>query len=106
MAQATCLLGGWLLPFAFFELAVNFRFFPPKPALMQQPLPPFSLSGSPNVPELLTQLRCTLAVSTCQAGKVIFIRARDEKNLMQLRWATSATTARQTRSMTYKSCQA
>lgn len=51
---------------------------------MQQPLPPFSLSCSPNVPELLTQLGCTLAVSTYQAGKVILISARDTENLVQL----------------------
>jgi uncharacterized protein (TIGR03032 family) len=51
---------------------------------MQQPLPPFSLSCTPNVPELLTQLRCTLAVSTYQAGKVIMISARDTENLVQL----------------------
>ena len=49
-----------------------------------QPLPPFSCIYSPNVPELLTQLGCTLAISTYQAGKVIFISPKDEEYLVQL----------------------
>jgi len=49
-----------------------------------QPLPPFSCTYSPNVPELLMQLQCTLAVSTYQAGKVIFISPKDEEYLVQL----------------------
>lgn len=51
---------------------------------MSQPLPPFSCTYSPNVPELLQQLNCTLAISTYQAGKVIMISAKDANNLVQL----------------------
>lgn len=49
-----------------------------------QPLPPFSCTYSPNVPELLHQMRCTLAISTYQAGKVVFLSARDTEKLIQL----------------------
>ncbi|MCB0641414.1 MAG: TIGR03032 family protein [Phaeodactylibacter sp.] len=49
-----------------------------------QPLPPFSCTYSPNVPELLHQLHCTLAISTYQAGKVVFISAKDNEKLVQL----------------------
>jgi uncharacterized protein (TIGR03032 family) len=49
-----------------------------------KPLPPFSCTYSPNVPELLRQLNITLAISTYQAGKVIFISAVDDENLIQL----------------------
>lgn len=48
------------------------------------PKPPFSCSYSPNLPELLLQLNCTLVISTYQAGKVIFISAKDEHSLVQL----------------------
>ena len=51
---------------------------------MNQPLPPFSCTYSPNIPELLTQLNCTLAISTYQAGKIIFISPKDEEYLVQL----------------------
>ncbi len=47
-------------------------------------MPPFSCTYSPNVPELLRQLNITLAISTYQAGKVIFISAVDDENLIQL----------------------
>ncbi|MGB0523283.1 MAG: TIGR03032 family protein [Flammeovirgaceae bacterium] len=49
-----------------------------------QPLPPFSCTYSPNIPELLMQLQCTLAISTYQAGKVIFISPKDHEYLVQL----------------------
>lgn len=49
-----------------------------------QQLAPFSCSYTPNVPELLTQLNCSLAVSTYQAGKVIFLSPKDEERLIQL----------------------
>jgi uncharacterized protein (TIGR03032 family) len=49
-----------------------------------KPLAPFSCSYSPNVPELLTQLNCSLAVSTYQAGKVIFLSPKNEEKLIQL----------------------
>jgi uncharacterized protein (TIGR03032 family) len=48
------------------------------------PPPPFSCSYSPNLPELLMQLRCTIALSTFQAGKVIFLSPQDEETLVQL----------------------
>ncbi len=51
---------------------------------MSPPAPPFSCTYSPQVPELLYQLKCTIAVSTFQAGKVIFISAKDESSLIQL----------------------
>ena len=47
-------------------------------------MPPFSCSYSPQVPELLKQLGCTIVITTYQAGKVIFISAKDEHNLVQL----------------------
>ncbi|MEM6396211.1 MAG: TIGR03032 family protein [Bacteroidota bacterium] len=46
--------------------------------------PPFALRHSPQVPELLYQLGCTLAISTYQAGKVVLISAQDENKLIQL----------------------
>jgi len=52
--------------------------------MQKQPPAPFSCQYSPNLPELLTQLGCTIALTTYQAGKVIFISARDEDNLVQL----------------------
>lgn len=45
---------------------------------------PFTCSFSEGVPELLYNLRCTLAISTYQAGKVIFISARNKQALIQL----------------------
>jgi uncharacterized protein (TIGR03032 family) len=49
-----------------------------------QPLPPFSCSYTPNVPELLMQMHCTLAISTYQAGKVVFISPKNTEHLVQL----------------------
>ncbi|MFK7972124.1 MAG: TIGR03032 family protein [Bacteroidia bacterium] len=51
---------------------------------MQQPAPPFSLTFSPQLPELMFKLGITLAVSTYQAGKVIMISPRDQEYLVQL----------------------
>jgi len=51
---------------------------------MPQPLPPFSCTYSPNIPELLGQLNCTLALSTYQAGKVILLSATGAEDLVQL----------------------
>lgn len=50
----------------------------------QQSLAPFSLNYSPQVPELLYRLDCSLAISTYQAGKLIFISPKDENFLVQL----------------------
>jgi uncharacterized protein (TIGR03032 family) len=47
-------------------------------------LAPFSCSYTPNVPELLMKLNCSLAISTYQAGKVIFISPKNEDHLVQL----------------------
>jgi len=51
----------------------------------QQPaLAPFSMVYSPQIPELLMRLNCSLVVSTFQAGKLIFISPKDEHSLIQL----------------------
>lgn len=49
-----------------------------------QPLPPFACTYSPNVPELLKNLQCTIALSTYQAGKVVLLSSTDGKKLTQL----------------------
>lgn len=51
---------------------------------MKEPLPPFSCTYSPNVPELLNGLNISLALSTYQAGKVIFLSALNNEKLIQL----------------------
>jgi len=51
---------------------------------MSAPLPPFSCTFSPTAPEILHGLGATLAISTYQAGKVIFISAQDKDHLVQL----------------------
>lgn len=38
-----------------------------------QPPPPFACTYTPNVAELLTQLNCSIALTTYQAGKLIFL---------------------------------
>jgi len=53
-------------------------------AQSKTPLAPFSCRYSPQVPELLMQLNCTIAVSTYQAGKLVFISAKDQHSLVQL----------------------
>ncbi|MBI9105455.1 MAG: TIGR03032 family protein [Spirochaetales bacterium] len=45
---------------------------------------PFECSYTPNFPELLMQLDISLAVSTYQAGKVVFLSALNENQLIQL----------------------
>jgi uncharacterized protein (TIGR03032 family) len=50
---------------------------------MTEPVP-FSCTYSPNIAEILVQLNCTLAISTYQAGKVIFLSAISNHELMQL----------------------
>lgn len=52
--------------------------------LKKGPLSPFSCTYSANFPELLLQLNCSLAISTYQAGKIVFISAKDEHHLVQL----------------------
>ena len=51
---------------------------------MSKPLPPFSCTHSPNIPELLWQLNCTVAITTYQAGKVVLISAQNPEDLVQL----------------------
>lgn len=48
------------------------------------PPPPFSCTYSPNVSELLMQLGCTIAITTYQAGKLIFISSDGNNSLIQL----------------------
>lgn len=45
---------------------------------------PFSCTHSPNFPELLSKLNCTIVISTYQAGKVVFVSAADSERLVQL----------------------
>ncbi len=47
-------------------------------------LAPFSCTFSPQIPELLQKLKCSLAITTYQAGKVIFISPKDRDHLIQL----------------------
>ncbi len=49
-----------------------------------KPPPPFACTYSPNLPELIWQLNCTIAISTYQAGKVVFVSAKNEDELVQL----------------------
>jgi uncharacterized protein (TIGR03032 family) len=45
---------------------------------------PFTCSHSKNLPELLYNLNCTVAISTYQAGKVILISATNNNRIVQL----------------------
>lgn len=49
-----------------------------------KPPPPFSCTYTPNVAELLTQLGCTIAITTYQAGKLIFLSPQNTESLIQL----------------------
>jgi len=55
-----------------------------QPSNTPRSLAPFSCTFSPNLPELLTQLSCTIVISTYQAGKVVFISPKNEEELVQL----------------------
>ena len=44
----------------------------------------FTCTHSPNLPDLLQKLNCSLAISTYQAGKVVLISAVDNNRLIQL----------------------
>ncbi len=50
---------------------------------MQATLPPFSCTHTPEFPELLSELDCSLVLSTYQAGKVIIVSSNGE-SLRQL----------------------
>jgi len=47
-------------------------------------LSPFSSSYSPQLPELLLKLQCSIGISTYQAGKLLFISPKDENSLSML----------------------
>lgn len=49
-----------------------------------QPPPPFSCTFSPNIPELMQQMNISLAISTYQTGKVIFVSPKNRDELIQL----------------------
>lgn len=51
---------------------------------MSHQLPPFLCQYSPSFPALLQQLGCSLALSTYQAGKVVFVSPLNEQRLVQL----------------------
>ncbi len=43
------------------------------------PIAPFSANFSPQLPELLLSLNCTIALTTYQAGKLVFISPNPDK---------------------------
>ncbi|MEN8194492.1 MAG: TIGR03032 family protein [Bacteroidota bacterium] len=47
-------------------------------------LTPFSCQYTAQIPELLSRLNCSIAISTYQAGKLIFLSPKDENSLIQL----------------------
>lgn len=51
---------------------------------MNQPLPPFSITCTPSIPELLNDLNISLVLSTYQAGKLVLLSAPTKEKLMQL----------------------
>jgi uncharacterized protein (TIGR03032 family) len=51
---------------------------------MNKALAPFSCQYTPQIPELLLNLNCSIAISTYQAGKLIFISPKNEHELIQL----------------------
>ncbi|MFK7932990.1 MAG: TIGR03032 family protein [Saprospiraceae bacterium] len=54
------------------------------PAEATQNLTPFACTFTPNFPELLQHLGCSLALTTFQAGKVVLISAKNNEELVQL----------------------
>jgi len=50
----------------------------------QNNLAPFSCTYTPNLPELLVRLDCSIAISTFQAGKVVILSPENEENVLQL----------------------
>lgn len=50
----------------------------------QHPIAPFNCQYTPQIPELLLKLNCSIVISTFQAGKLIFLSPRDENSLVQL----------------------
>ena len=52
--------------------------------MSQQDLPPFYSTYTPNIPQILSQNKLTIVITTYQAGKVIFINANGPNGLIQL----------------------
>jgi uncharacterized protein (TIGR03032 family) len=48
------------------------------------PNAPFTCNYTPQIPELLLNLNCSIAISTYQAGKLVLISPKDENSLVQL----------------------
>lgn len=55
-----------------------------QPPQSNQPLPPFSCTFAPNVPELLQQMNVSVALTTYQTGKVIMLSPKNRDELVQL----------------------
>jgi uncharacterized protein (TIGR03032 family) len=51
---------------------------------VKQPVPPFTCTYTPNIPELIWDLECTIAITTYQAGKLIFMSATSPTDFVQL----------------------
>jgi uncharacterized protein (TIGR03032 family) len=51
---------------------------------MNTTIPPFSITHTANIPEIIHDLGFTLALSTYQAGKVVFLSATSRDKLIQL----------------------
>lgn len=45
---------------------------------------PFACTYSPNIPELLSKLNCSIGITTYQAGKMVFVSPQNEEKLVQL----------------------
>lgn len=54
-----------------------------EPAVVDQ-LKPFSCTFTPEVPQILHELNCTIIISSYSAGKIILISSTDGKDLVQL----------------------
>ncbi len=51
---------------------------------MENSTAPFSCQYTSHVPDLLQKLNCSIAISTYQAGKLIFLSPKDENSIIQL----------------------
>ena len=50
----------------------------------EQPISPFQLEHTPQVPELLFKLQCSIVLSTFQAGKIVTLSPLNEDKITQL----------------------
>jgi uncharacterized protein (TIGR03032 family) len=55
-----------------------------EPQARTEPAAPFACTYSPNLPELIHQLGCSVVLTTYQAGKLVFFSATSEDDLVQL----------------------